>query len=86
MAVWRYHSPVAKLALTIEDALLESVRKVAHGRNTSVDQIVSDYLSDLVAETEDRRAAVADFDEIFRTISAERGDRTWTRDELHERR
>jgi hypothetical protein len=73
------------LTLSIEEQLLRAARKVALDRNTSVNQLVRDYLSTLVSETDRQKAALADLDELFRTRRFEVGERTWTRDDIHER-
>ena len=73
------------LTLTIDDDLLRDARKVALDRNTSVNQLVRDFLAGLVRETDRRRAAMADLDEMFRTTRIRVGRRAWTREDLHER-
>ena len=73
------------LTLTLDEDLLRAARKVALDRDTSVNQLVRDYLAQLVRETDQQQAALAGLDEIFRTSRFELGPKTWTRDELHER-
>ena len=74
------------LTLTLDEGLLRAARKVALDRETSVNRLVREYLVQLVEETDKRKAALADLEEIFRTSRFEAGPITWTRDELHERR
>jgi hypothetical protein len=74
------------LTLTIDEDLLRAARQVALDRNTSVSQMVRDFLAATVRESGRQRAAVAKLDEIFRTTRAQIGAITWTRDDLHERR
>ena len=73
------------LTLTLDEDLLRAARKVALDRDTSVNQLVRDYLAQLVRETYRQQAALASLDEIFRTSRFEIGSKTWTRDDLHER-
>ena len=73
------------LTLTLDESLLRAARKAALDRDTSVNQLVRDYLAQLVRETDQQQAALAGLDEIFRTSRFELGPKTWTRDELHER-
>ncbi len=73
------------MTLTVDADLLRAARKAALDRNTSVNQLVRDYLEQLVRETDGRAAALADIEDIFRTMRAEVGPITWTRDDLHER-
>jgi hypothetical protein len=73
------------LTLTLDDDLLRAARKVAMDRNTSVNQLVRDYLADLVRETDRQQTALANLDRIFRQSRIRIGLRKWTRQELHER-
>jgi Family of unknown function (DUF6364) len=78
---------VAKnLTLTLDEDLLRSARKVALDRNTSVNQLVREYLTRLTRETDERRAALARTERIFRTTRLDVGPQTWRREDLHERR
>ena len=54
-------------------------------RNTSVNRLIRDFLVRLVREKDQQQAARADLDEIFRTKPISIGERSWTRDDLHER-
>jgi len=62
------------------------LEKVALDRNTSVNQLVRDYLARLLRETDERQAALARLEEFFRTNRIEVGRRTWKREDLHDRR
>lgn len=74
------------LTLTLDENLLRAARKVALDCDTSVNQMVRDYLGLVVRERDPRRAAAAALRDFFRTHSVTIGKRTWTRDDLHERR
>ncbi len=65
--------------------MLRSARKIALDRNTSVNQIIRDYLSSLVNDSFSSRAALERFDELVRNSTAEVGPITWTREDLHDR-
>ena len=73
------------LTLTIDEELLRSARKVALDRNTSVNQLVREFLEQLVNEKDDRKLAAERLKEMFRNSRVEVGPITWTRDDLHER-
>lgn len=73
------------LTLTFDEDLLRAARKVALDRNTSVNQLVRDYLAGLVRESDRQRAALASLDEIFRATRVEVGRKRWKREDLHER-
>jgi len=74
------------LTLTLDENLLRAARKVALDRNTSVNQLVRDYLARLVRETDQRQTALARLEEFFRNNSIQVGRRNWKREDLHERR
>ena len=81
-----YTDPVSKnLTLVLDDDLLRAARKVAIDRNTSVNQLVREFLARLVRETDQQKTALARLDEIFRTTRIEVGRKTWKRQDLHER-
>ena len=73
------------LTLTIDADVLTAARKAALDRDSSVNQMVRDYLAQLVRDTGERRSAREDLKKFFRTSRYQLGKRTWTRDELHER-
>jgi hypothetical protein len=78
---------VAKnLTLTIDDDVLRKARKIALDRDTSVNQLVREYLFKLIQDEKVKKASsLAELEEIFRASRVSLGGRTWTRDELHER-
>lgn len=73
------------LTLVLDEELLRAARKVAIDRNTSVNQLVRDFLARLVRESGQRQSALARVEEIFRTTQIQVGRRTWKREDLHER-
>ena len=73
------------LTLALDDSLLRAARKTAIDRKTSVNQLVRDFLSRLVCETDQQQAALARLEEIFRAGRIQVGRRTWKRQDLHER-
>ena len=74
------------LTLTVDADVLKAARKAALDRDTSVNQMVRDYLAQLERIPDERRSAREDLKKFFRTHSVTIGKRTWTRDDLHERR
>jgi hypothetical protein len=74
------------LTLALDSDLLRSARKVALDRDTTVNQLVRDYLTELAKESEaPHKKAAAELRQLFRTSKARRGGATWTRDEIHDR-
>ena len=74
------------LTVTLDEDLLRAARKVALDRNTSVNQLVRDFLAGLVSEADRHKDARERLQEIFRTTGYEMGPRTWTREDLYARR
>jgi hypothetical protein len=74
------------LTLTVDADVLTAARKAALDRDTSVNQMVRDYLAQVARNKGERESAREDLKTFFRTHSVTIGKRTWTRDDLHERR
>ena len=73
------------LTLRIEEKTLETARRIAAERSTSVNSLVRGFLGDL-ARTQDRRLEVRkELIKLSRESEARIGNRIWNRDELHER-
>jgi Family of unknown function (DUF6364) len=73
------------LTLTIDDKLLRAARKIALDRDTSVNNLVREYLTGLVEGADKQQVALENIRRIFKTSRAKTGPITWTRDELYER-
>ena len=73
------------LTLTIDENLLREARKIALDKNTSVNQMVRDFLDKLVQESAAQQRALVQLDEFFDAKPFRVGKRTWSRDDLHER-
>lgn len=77
---------MANLTITIDDETLHRARLRALEQHTSVNALLRDYLDAFAAAGATWDQAT---DAILRLSSearSGRGDRRWTRDELHERR
>ena len=73
------------LTLTVDEELLRDARKVALDRKTSVNQLVREYLEQLVSERSRQQSARKWIGELFEKSSIVVGKRAWNRDDLHER-
>ncbi|MGH9659222.1 MAG: hypothetical protein ACRD96_11805, partial [Bryobacteraceae bacterium] len=76
--------PRRNLTLVIEADILLEARRMALDRRTTVNQLVRDFLTEMVQGR--RRVAREQLKAAFEHGLIEVGDRRWTRDELHERR
>lgn len=75
------------ITLSIDEKVLAAVRRRAAEQNSTVNALVREYLTNL-AEHEDRTArdrARARMRELSERSQARLGEKTWTRDDLHER-
>lgn len=73
------------LTLAIEDEVLETARRLAIERGTTLNQLVRDHFADLVAREGRRRAATERLKRAMREDLVEVGPRTWTREDLYGR-
>lgn len=76
---------MANLTLVVEDDVLKRARVKAAEDGTSVNAVVRDHLAKWVAGTDARAAAARALVASSKRARSRRGDRRWTRDELHER-
>ena len=77
---------MANVTLSINDELLKTARIIALERDTTLNEMVRQYLESLAAGERARRSnAVAELREASSASQAVVGQKTWTRDELHER-
>ena len=84
-----YTDPVPKsqqnLTLVIDEDVLLAARKLALEHRTSVNQLIREYLEQLVQEPAHRRLAVARLKKAFQSGLVDVGERIWSRAELYER-
>jgi hypothetical protein len=73
------------ITLTVDEDVLEKVRRVASDRNTTVDALVRDYLVRLALQQDRAAKARQRLLELSAESNAEVGPITWTRDDLYDR-
>ena len=71
------------VTLSIDDRVVAEARRIAALRGTSLNQLVRNYLHELTG-TDDAEAVVARLDALWAEES-HGSERSWTREELHER-
>ena len=71
------------LTLTVDADLLKRARKLALDHDTSVNQLVRDYLTDLVGESDQAAEAVDALRKIWKKSRYSIGNRSWTREDLY---
>jgi hypothetical protein len=73
------------ITLSIEEEVLREARKIAAERGTTVNAMVRASLAELVGRKKRVRNALERMRELAETGGMEVGDKTWSRDDLHER-
>lgn len=76
---------MANLTLAVDDHLLQRARLRALEQGTSVNALLRDYLEAYAGAHRARQQAIGDILEMSARAHSRRGDRRWTRDELHDR-
>lgn len=77
-----------KVTLSLDDRLIEKVRKIAIEQDTSLTGMVRDYLEKLAADATAsgrKRRERADLEKSFERFQFKIGKRTWKRKDLHVR-
>ena len=74
------------LTLVIPEELLRKARVQAVHEGTSVNEIVRTLLEDYVGKSDRLGEAVEDLIRIARDSKAEMGKRTWTREDIYDRK
>jgi uncharacterized NAD(P)/FAD-binding protein YdhS len=77
---------MANLTITVDDETLRRARIRALEQDTSVNSMLRDYLEAFAAAGTTWNQATDALLRLSRRARSGRGDRRWTRDELHERR
>jgi hypothetical protein len=77
-----------KITLSLDQELVQEVRKIAVARRTTLAGLVREYLERLVAEsaaTKRKRCEVETLERSFQEFHFNMGKRTWKREDLYER-
>lgn len=73
------------ITLSIDEKVLAAVRRKAAEQNSSVNALVREYLTNLAAHEDRAARARARMRELSESSTGRIGEKTWTRDDLHER-
>jgi len=76
---------MANLTLAIDDEVLRRARIRALEQGTSVNALLREYLDAYSGVRAERMRAIEEFLRIVTESGARRGEKTWTRDDLHDR-
>lgn len=81
----RYLLDMKNINLSVDDATLEKVQRLAQSQNTSVAALVNDYLSLLTQVQIGPNEAIARILQLSASACGEMGPRTWSRADLYDR-
>jgi hypothetical protein len=74
------------ITLAIDEKVLAIVRRHAAEQNSSVNALVPDYLTNLARQEDRANRARARLRELSARSPGRLGKKTWTRDDLHDRK
>lgn len=77
---------MGNLTITIDEESLKRARMRALQEGTSVNALLRAFLESYAGVRREQQAAAGRIVALSRTSKSRRGGRTWTRDDLHERR
>jgi len=74
------------ISMLIDEKLLSKAKKIAREKNTSINNLIRNYLSQLVdKENMKKEDVVSELETIFDNSQMRVGDKNWRRDQLYER-
>ena len=74
------------ITMAVEEDLLKKARKIAVDKNTTLTSMIRTYLQDLIdREKNSKQEIISELSGIFENGGAVVGEKTWTREDLHER-
>ncbi len=74
------------ITLSIDDEIIRKVRKLAIDKNTTLTQMVRDFLSSIAERDATRKIHALELLEAsFNEFSRDMGKRSWRREDLYER-
>ena len=76
---------MANLTITVDENALKKARIRALEEGTSVNAVLRDYLESYAGTQRAYKNAVKEILMLSKAARSRRGDKTWSREELHER-
>lgn len=73
------------VTISLDETTLRDARRIAAERSTSLNALIRAFLERLTQRESHARSARRRIAELCRDSDAEVGERSWSRDELHER-
>lgn len=82
---YTYTVYMKNITLSIDDDVLATVRRQAAERNSTVNALVREYLTNLAAHENRAARARARLAELSKQSKGRLGRKTWSREDLHDR-
>ena len=76
---------VKNITLSVDEDILAAVRRLAGERNSTVNALVREYLTNLAAHNDRAKRARARMRQLSAHSQGQLGKKTWTRKDLHDR-
>lgn len=73
------------ITLSVDDEVLSAARRVAAERNSTVNGLVREYLTNLARQDDRASRARARLEQLTNESKGRLGRKTWTRKDLHDR-
>jgi hypothetical protein len=73
------------ITLSVDEEVLAAVRRHAAERNSTVNAMVRDYLTNLAQQQDRARRARARLRQLSKQSQGRLGTKTWSREDLHDR-
>lgn len=74
------------LTMAIDEDLLKKARKIAVDKNTTLTGLIRTYLNNLIEqESKNKDEIITELTNLFDHSKAVVGEKTWRREDLHER-
>lgn len=77
---------MANLTITVDEESLKKARIRALQEGTSVNALLNQFLDACAGVCREQQEAAVRIVALARSLKSRRGGRTWTRDDLHERK
>src|ERR1700733_1351454 len=82
---YTYTVSMKNIILSVDENVLTAVRRHAAERNSTVNALVREYLTNLAAHENRASRARARLRQLSKQSQGQLGKKTWSREELHER-
>ena len=74
------------ITLNVDAEIIKKVRKIAIDKNTTLTQMIRDYLEDVASRDESLKSSTINkLEQSFNKFSRDMGKRKWNREDLYER-